>query len=121
MPMRREVTRGGRFGAGRLRMSCTFRVSSVETLLATSLRRALLELGTCSVCGADRSNGRLEERLLLQPRVEFRSTGGPFGFAQGRLRGPISTFFVPQGELMLVVMKAQATEEQVRAVCEKIE
>ena len=28
---------------------------------------------------------------------------------------------ISQGELMLVVMKAQATEEQVRAVCQKIE
>src|SRR5712691_11111866 len=27
----------------------------------------------------------------------------------------------PKGEFMLVVMKAQATEEQVRAVCQKIE
>src|ERR1022692_4197872 len=39
---------------------------------------------------------------------------------RGQPRTAVPTWFV-QGEIMLVVMQAQATEEQVRAVCQKIE
>src|SRR5208282_3727664 len=39
----------------------------------------------------------------------------------GRARAPVPTQALFRVNLMLVVMKAQATEEQVRAVCQKIE
>ena len=50
---------------------------------------------------------------MIDEKVELRSTG--------RANAPVSTQGIFQGEFMLVVMQAQATEEQVRAVCEKIE
>ncbi len=50
---------------------------------------------------------------MIDEKVELRSTG--------RANAPVPTQGIFQGEFMLVVMQAQATEEQVRAVCEKIE
>src|SRR3974390_1282238 len=65
-------------------------------------------------CGAATANGRLRGRLLLQPRLSRASR-------DGQPKAAVSTRSFSQGELMLVAMKAQATEEQVRAVCQKIE
>src|SRR5215471_2622748 len=76
MPIRREVKRGGRFGAG----------------WATI---------------------HLRVRLLLQPPES--------SFARWTAGEDCPTWFSSRVNLMLVVMKAQATEEQVHAVCQKIE
>src|SRR5579859_3190190 len=67
----------------------------------------------CSICGAGARNGKLGGRLLLQPSqpVELRSTA----------EADCPNIDRPRVNLMLVVMKAHATEEQVRAVCQKIE
>src|ERR1700756_3608196 len=69
----------------------------------------------CSICGASAQNGRLKGRLGF-PVVAARSL-----FPSRDNAHAMSSHVPPYGESMLVVMKAQASEEQVRAVCEKIE
>src|SRR5246127_3448857 len=69
----------------------------------------------CSICGASAQNGRLKGRLGF-PVVAARSL-----FPSRDNAHAMSSHVPPYGEFMLVVMQAQATEEQVRAVCEKIE
>src|SRR5690348_17060628 len=69
--------------------------------------------GSCSICGAGLGNGTLTGAASPAAARSRASLDGQPGAA-------VPTFSF-QGESMLVVMKAQASEEQVRAVCEKIE
>src|SRR5882724_13026160 len=99
MPMRREVWSGGRFGGGRRRMSCSW---AMERGMVSKVPGGGL---TCKA-GA-RCPQTVSDRQTLRTRVS-----APHGSCDKlRLRGGI----------MLVVMQAHATEEQVRAVCQKIE
>jgi 3-deoxy-7-phosphoheptulonate synthase len=65
--------------------------------------------------------GSVASPAVVLKKVERRSTDGRVARATQALSQPALYTSGSQGDLMLVVMKAQATEEQVRAVCQKIE
>src|SRR3954471_23988024 len=99
MPIRREVSAGGRFECGILRMSCS---RAIERGMRKVYRGDDIPF-SCAGSG-------LEARWIEADELWFAPT-------------PSRTinFSFCEVTAMLVVMRAQATEEQVRAVCRKIE
>src|SRR6516225_4995238 len=96
MPMRREVWRGGRLGAGRLRMSCSWEMD-MDPVRVSSLRRWVLGILSGEVANERFCAGRPRHTESELPPV-FGLKGLGFSFlGHQRFGRPIS----PRGKGIL--------------------